>query len=321
MARRLLNIGAPSTVTHDSAVGNYILSWDDLSGIAIPSEYLLASNTVGGFLRHLLLEYNPEETRIPGSTSTFTSRASFQTSDTSIGSDTGPDMRSSWEIRAPAAFTIIVDGSRYDVLGPNAGSVPSSGEDSTEPYAWYFNTPSLQAVTRAVQEANTATRAAIQLELNDELGAGVVVFDTAGSGTWTVPEGVTSVQVELVGAGGGGGRVSGSSPTSGQSSSFGSLSAAPGKGGGFGLNRIGYGGVATSPRGVSGGRGRSGVDDMGFGGSSGAFRILPSFNSFYGNGGYGARHATGRNGGSGGGGGAYELYDLTVIPVRLSIIG
>ena len=78
------------------------------------------------------------------------------------------------------AFTIIVGGNRYNVLGPNAAGVPSASDDLSEPYYWRFTTPSLQALTRAVQEADAATRAAIQLEFDNGLADGVVLLTAVG---------------------------------------------------------------------------------------------------------------------------------------------
>ena len=128
-----------------------------------------------------------------------------------------------------------------------------------------------------------------------------LLLTTVGANTWTVPAGVTSLQVELVGAGGGGKHqgVSGF-PNHGGSSTFDSLSAA---GGSRGTSSAGApGGIATSPGGISGFRGSRGGAGTRPGGASGSSTILGL--DTYGKGGNGS----GFDGG-GGGGGAYERYD------------
>ena len=292
MAKQLLNIGAPSTVTHDSSVGSYSLAWETLSGISIPDEYLVRVGDA--FLRLLQLDYNPNG--FGGSAdSTFTSRARFQINytDSGTGSSGNPQMATTWEKR-DVAFTIIVGGNRYDVRGPDATTVPSSTDDQSEPYYWRFNSgTSLEALTRAVQEADATTRAAIQLEFDNGLADGVVLLAAAGEHTWTVPDSVTSLKIELVGGGGGGGGGGASSSgvrgRTGQDSELvGDATSVARKGGpgggGLRANRSvnpspaasGYSGQA-SPPGISGSgigsgsRDIVGLEDYGAGGRGGGY--------------------------------------------------
>ena len=316
MAKHILNIGAPSTVAHDTVGGDYVLTWSGLSGAAIPNAFLSFGTTA--FLRYLQLSYDP-------SRSSRINRAEFRTASTDSGTGAGssPQMSTAWETN-DTALTIIVGGNRYNVLGPNAAAVPSASDDTSEPYSWGFNTPSLEPLTRAIEEADTATRAAIQLELNDGLGEDVILFTTPGTNTWTVPAGVTAIKIELVGGGGGGGgggsRVSaGGDGSSGESSWLVEdaevVVAAPGEGGlrgdfgdrGGDDGSSGASGLATSP-GVSG----SGV-------SSGSVGITGL--TTYGQGGLGGRgtRATpeGGTGGPGGGAAYNVIANYSVRPGQL----
>ena len=330
MTRRVFDIGAPSTVTHDSAVGSYSLAWETLSGVSIPDEYL---SVIGdAFLRLLRLEYNPNGV---GGSSTYTSLAQFQTAttDSGTGSSSSPQMATSWEKR-DVAFTIIVGGNRYNVLGPDAAGVPSASDDFSEPYYWRFTTPSLQALTRAVQEADAATRAAIQLELDTGLADGVVLLTARGASTWTVPAGITAIKVELVGAGGGGGGFQDSGTgRSGRKTVFGLFQADNGRGGGAyrtissGGRILGEGGrgggvlsgISTANL-IRGNAGTPGIEDSTFvtgargrGGLSGARDV--SGLAIYGKGGVGGYQSFFDGGSGGGGGGSYDFKDnLQVTP-------
>lgn len=111
-----------------------------------------------------------------------------------------------------------------------------------------------------------------------------------GSGTYTVPEGVTRIRVYIVGGGGqGGGSTNGGS---GGSSSFGAFSAGGGAGGGDENGDGGAGGTGGGT-GCNGNPGTSGADNTnrlsGSGGGSGGF------------GGGGRPFAVGVDGGGGGG--------------------
>ena len=312
MTRHLLDIGAPATVTHDSVVGNYDLVWDTLSGITIPDEYLsIAGDT---FLRYFRLLYDPSGT---GGSSTYTSLARFQTAttDSGTGSASGPQMSNTWEKR-DVAFTIIVGGNRYDVRGPDALGVPSAADDQSEPYYWRFSSgTSLEALTRAVQEANAATRAAIQLELDNGLDDGVVLLTAIGTGTWTVPAGVTSIRVELVGGGGGGGG-GGSQGQRGRIARDGvaselvghAISADYGRAGaGGGSNLEGQNGRAGSP-------GRASSPGISGSGTLSGSRDVSGLEAFGHGGQYGTGVAGGRRGGSGGGGAYWITENYSVTP-------
>ena len=141
-----------------------------------------------------------------------------------------------------------------------------------------------------------------------------VLLTTVGSGTWIVPAGVTSLKVELVGAGGGG-AADGVNVTDNQdggdgiSASFDTLVALGGTGGGSSFGRPGRGGVASSQGGISGSNGTTGRNRSagGRGGPTGATTI-EGLNT-YGSGGAGGYFATPDGGGGGGGGGAYEVYE------------
>lgn len=71
------------------------------------------------------------------------------------------------------------------------------------------------AVTAANSSANTATLFTITdglmlgQAITPDLDAEAVVLDTPGSGNWTVPDGVTSICIVCIGAGGGGDATSG----------------------------------------------------------------------------------------------------------------
>ena len=321
MTKHLLNIGAPSTATYDSVAGSYSLEWATLSGISIPVDYL---SVVGDtFLRLLQLEYNPNGV---GGSSAVTSLARFQTgsSDSGTGSNDNPQMATSWEKR-DVAFTIIVDGNRYDVRGPDASGVPAATDDTSEPYYWRFSSgTSLEALTRAVQGADAATRAAIQLEFDNGLDAGVILLATAGAHTWTVPAGVTSLKIELVGGGGGGG--GGGAATRGISGRSGSRSelvgeasrANAGGGGGGG----GYGNPAVFvANGSAGPPGRASSPGIPGSGSRSGSRDIVGL-EYYGQGGRGGNLGTntgpayirGGTGGYGGGAAYYIFENYSVTP-------
>ena len=300
MARHILDIGAPSETTHVN-VNEYGIKWASLSGINIP-EYLIVSGQA--FLRYLNLYYDAA-----GSGSRRNKNyVSFRVSsvDSGDGTDSGPQMRDDWETRTPA-FTLIVDGTRYDVPGPDSSVIPTSRDDQTEPYSYQYNSAmySLGTVARTIFHANAATQAAIQLELND-----TVLYDTTGSFVWVVPQGITSLKVELVGGGGGGEADSAAgfsrgAGSKGDNTSFDTLVSNGGLGGDHELG--GLGGIATSQDGISGSDGGSGRNrTAGSGGPSGAATI-EGLNT-YGRGGSGRYVAT-SSGGGGGGGGAYEVYE------------
>ena len=267
MTRRLFNIGAPSTVTHNSVAGSYSLVWETLSGISIPDEYLAVIGDT--FLRLLRLEYNPNGV-------SYTSLAQFQTAttDSGTGSSRDPQMSDAWEKR-DVAFTIIVGGNRYDVRGPDSAGVPSNLDDTAEPYYWRFSSgTSLGALTQAVQEADAATRASNSLEFDNGLADGVILISAPGTSTWVVPAGVTSLKVELVGGGGGSGAsgrisTSGGSGKVGIASQFATVIANPGGRGTGGRSRNSGGqkgpdglpGTAVSP-GISGSGQLSGSRDI-----------------------------------------------------------
>ena len=328
MTKTVFNIGAPSTVTHSTSNGSYSLDWSDLSGISIPDEYL---GLIGdAFLRHLLLEYNPSGV---GGSSTYTSLARFQTAatDSGTGSTSNPQMAYNWE-RRDVAFTIIVGGDRYDVRGPDAPSVPSRSDDFTEPYYWFFPVStgtSLEALTRAVQEANTATRAAIQLEFDNGFDDGVVLLTATGAGTYVVPSGVTSLKVELVGGGGGGGNANQGGPSGapGGHTVFGSFEVDAGAGG-HSITNASFTNIGG--RGGSGGQSISGVSTANFlrgrfgnqgqpegNGAGGRTGLLGTSDLYllYGRGGSGGVHSFFDNtSGGGGGGGGYDFKNLQVTP-------
>ena len=127
------------------------------------------------------------------------------------------------------------------------------------------------------------------------------LFTTVGAGTWTVPQGVTSVEVELVGGGGGGGNDSGGGGGGGGGTTFGTLRAGGGGGGGAG----GGGGSLRSPSAAPGGSGGGG--NGGHTASSQQDADGKNGTGSGGGGGGGARSdsggAAGGDGGSSGGGG------------------
>ena len=81
------------------------------------------------------------------------------------------------------------------------------------------------------------------------------LFTTVGAGTWTVPQGVSSVEVELVGGGGGGGGDFGGGGGGGGGTTFGTKRAGGGGGGASGGTTN-----STRARGGSGGGGDGGYD-------------------------------------------------------------
>ena len=87
------------------------------------------------------------------------------------------------------------------------------------------------------------------------------LLTTVGAGTWTVPQGVSSIEVELVGGGGGGGNDSGGGGGGGGGTTFGTKQAGGGRGGGSGLDGGGSG---------AGRRGAGGSGGGGPGGDRGA---------------------------------------------------
>ena len=140
-----------------------------------------------------------------------------------------------------------------------------------------------------------------------------VLLTTPGAGTWTVPQGITSLRVELVGGGGAGGQATtnpGGTGQNGIDTVLGSLTA-PGGDGGRNWHQTdniqGDGGTAPSG-GVDGEDGSAGT-----GGRSGARDVAGL--SGYGDGGDGeVSTALNRRAGAGGGG-AYALQDnLAVTP-------
>ena len=152
------------------------------------------------------------------------------------------------------------------------------------------------------------------------------IFVDSGAFSWVVPDGVTSVEAELVGGGGGGGgdvdpfdTTHVSPGGNGVASRFSTLSVAGGGGGAIN-GRGGDGGTSSIGNDVTGENGEAGQNSdapgPGAGGSTGARDVVGL--SFYGNGGGGGyeRHAGNDRGGSGGGGGgAYGRDDsFTVIP-------
>ena len=119
------------------------------------------------------------------------------------------------------------------------------------------------------------------------------LFTTVGAGTWTVPQGISSIEVELVGAGGGGGNSSGAGGGGGGGTTFGTLRAGGGGGGGSGA-------IFTSGTGGTGGSGGGGGGASGGGSSNNGAAGTGSGGG--GGGGYGNRRGSGGSGGSSGGG-------------------
>ena len=141
-------------------------------------------------------------------------------------------------------------------------------------------------------------------------GPTTMLITAVGSGTWTVPAGVSTVQVQLVGAGGGGAGTkrtgAGADGQNGGDTTFGMLTAGGGKGGRtlLHVNSGGAGGVGTTTNGSPGVRGN--ILSGAAGGSSGAAAV--SELNGYGDGGD-AETLTGGNTGyllGGGGGGGYS---------------
>jgi hypothetical protein len=122
------------------------------------------------------------------------------------------------------------------------------------------------------------------------------------SGTFTVPAGVTSVRVALIGGGGGGGSSTGTYGVAGGSSSFGSYCTAGG--GGPGHTQPGDGGSASGGTlNISGNAGSQSVD--GGGGAGGKPSGFVEGQDYYGRGGAGAGE------GDGGGSGGYCVEYIT----------
>ena len=141
-----------------------------------------------------------------------------------------------------------------------------------------------------------------------------VLLSTVGAGTWTVPQGVSSIELELVGGGGGGGNDAGAGGGGGGGTTFGTKRAGGGGGGGTGSTSSGgSGGAGGSGGGGNGGgdggagttggeNGKSGTGSGGGGGGGGGLRA-GSFSSRGGGGGS-------SGGGLGGGGGETESVTI-----------
>lgn len=125
-----------------------------------------------------------------------------------------------------------------------------------------------------------------------------------GSGTYTVPAGVTRIRVYIVGGGGGGGSDSGGTGGTGGDSSFGAFVAGGGTGG---ATSVGGGGGNGGGTGCNGSAGGSEGDSGGNGGSSGG--------NGGGGGGPGVDGGGGQGGnGGGGGGGGLNVQEINTSP-------
>lgn len=154
---------------------------------------------------------------------------------------------------------------------------------------------------------------------------GIQVYNTAGTYTWNVPEGVTKVWVTVVGAGGGPGGIG---PVNGGTSSFGSFCSATGGqtpgpytaepsggAGGVGtggdINFYGGGGGASSAVDYQSGHGGDSIFGGGAPGRGGSNRpAVAGRNGGGASGNTGTASQVGQSGG-GGGGAALKLVDLT----------
>ncbi len=167
--------------------------------------------------------------------------------------------------------------------------------------------------TVGIYTGNTSVPPSIRNTLDDGSGnmnvAGVItsgnkVTYTSGSGTFTVPSGISMLKVYLIGAGGGGGGGSDYNTT---------YSASGGGGGGGGGAFISLELPVNSGQGISysvGGGGSGGA--TGTDGSNGGTGGATHFGGFYangGSGGSGAGSTSNGGGGSGGSGGSYQVLN------------
>ena len=233
--------------------------------------------------------------------------------------------RLSWD-----ALSLTPSISRYDTryrrVGGEWSSWSSNGASISRQISGLRNGTEYEYAVRAVDTANNETLDVRVKAISSIAARPTIVFDTPGVGTWTVPAGITSVVVELVGAGGGGsswfrrGR-DGRAGSRGGTTLFDTLRASAGEGGegdaDFLSSNNGRGGLAASnaDEGIDGGG--TGVDRRGSRSGSSMIDGLMT----EGQGGLGGNNppasgepTLGYHGGVGGGG-AYNRYDShTVIP-------
>lgn len=174
---------------------------------------------------------------------------------------------------------------------PSGLSLSSSGLISGTPTTGGEN----PTFTVNATDINGRTTTSSGISINVPVQGGSVLYRTAGSYTWTVPSGVTSISVVAVG---GGGSSYPQSYENGAQSYFNSTGVVFGNGGGtsnapggsYGGDGGGTGGGTRTPYGGGGGAG-------GYSGTGGTGAI------------YTAQDATAGNGGGGGGGGTFVGCD------------
>ena len=254
------------------------------------------------------------------------------------------------DIESARVARITRDTDSIYIRGTRTPSRPTGGTtaENNLPSGWSRSNPGATLTQNVYRSQRTRTyhdsvfqSASAWGAVSRIAGPTEILFTTVGTGTWTVPTGVTSVNVAVVAGGGGGGGLGNSSRRGGGGgeSVFGTLRAGGGgggaaSGGGDGGDGGGVGGgrggsAASQPRAAAGGTGTTGNGGSGArgfnapsapqGGASGSASVAGL--SGYGGGGdgaFGGLHSSGlrflSSGGSGGGGGYSANGTYAVMP-------
>ena len=296
MAKYVQILGTPTT---DNSTGLY---WHPPSSPRRINQSLVSSTSLA-YIR---------EVDVRSVDSGYTLAIHTAPNDSSTGTGRGPELTTTWESN-PGALIFHVGNTTVTIDGPSVSGNPS--RDTTEPYEWDAGDMSL--FINAYRAASAVEKAAATLMLDDGLPNSVIYFTSSSS--FTVPAGVTSLKIELVGGGGGSGSGGGAS-RGGRFGADGGLtelvggaiSAAPG-GGGEGGGASTASGVANGSTGSVGLASPPGISGSLWDSGSREVAGLQRFGSST-NGGGGSGRNGGWKGGAGGGGAYWITENYSVTP-------